>query len=195
MRSIAGLAVCVALALTGAGVSHAQDWFSEAQMNELNCVFDRLLVSEDEGARIGALALSARESTYNADLLDDALSPFVAACARKNGWDEEQARYARELGAISAALNSQVGIAIEAGASRDDVAKVMPLADTISDTVRDMLASGSRADDQTRAALAAAIRESGLTPAESAMGELAYVLELAARSREAQLTLGGSLFR
>lgn len=196
MRMFGAAVVGVALALCGAGVSQAQEpLYTEAQMTEINCVFTGILASADEGEQIGALALSARESTYNADVLDEALTPFVEACVTKHGWTDQQAQDARALGAISAALNSQVAIARDAGASRDEIAKVMPMADTISDTVRDMLASGSRADDETRAALVATIHESGLTPPESAMGELAYVLELAARSREAQLTLGGSLFR
>lgn len=196
MRIITGSLLAFTLVVCGAGVGQAQEpLYTEAQMSQINCVFTGILASADEGEQIGALALSARESTYNADVLDEALTPFVEMCVTKHGWTDEQAQDARALGAISAALNSQVAIAGDAGASQDEIAKVMPLADTISDTVPDMLASGSRADDGTRAALAATIRESGLTPSERAMGELAYVLELAARSREVQLTLGGSLFR
>lgn len=195
LRSLAA-ATGMALLASGAQPALAQESFhDEAQMRQINCVFTGILASDDRGERISALALSARESTYNADVLDEALAPFVSDCAGRHGWTDTQAEDARALGAISAALTSQVAIAINAGVSRDDVAGVMPLADTISDVVRDRLASGDRADDQTRAALAATIREAGLAPADGAMAELVYVLELAVRSREAQLTLGGSLFR
>lgn len=186
---------CGALALCGVGVSHAQDGlFTETQMGEINCVFTGVLDAKEESAVIGTLALSARESTYNVEMLDEKLTPFVDACVAKHHWTDEQAGYARTVGAVGAALTSQVAIAIESGASRDDVSKVMPLADTLSDAARDGLASGARADDDTRAILATEIRDAGLKPAEAAVPELVYVLELAARSREAQLKLGGSLF-
>lgn len=186
---------CAALMLCGAGVAQAQDgYYTDAEMREINCVLSGILESGEDAAMIGTLALSARESTYNVDMLDERMTPFVEACVKRHGWTDAQARYARALGAVSAAMNTQVVIAREAGATREDLAAVMPLADALPDMLRDMLSDGGRADDATRAQLEAEIRKAGVTPAEKAMGELVYVLELAVRSREAQLVLGGSLF-
>lgn len=194
LRSFAFVTGAALLALAQQAASAQESFYSEAQMGQINCVFNGILKSEDGGEHIAALALSARESTYNMDVLDEALTPVVAACAGEHRWTDAQAQAARALGAISAALTSQVKTALDAGVSRDEVSKVMQLADTLPDTVVDKLAYTSRADDETRTALAATIRESGLNFAEAALPDLVYVLELAARAREAQGTLGGRLF-
>lgn len=174
----------LAAGLFGAGAAFAQDAaatgdLTEAQYDELYCVYDQMAVMDDELYFIMIESGISRDvELERSDEAIDAVVDMMDACAAQYEWDEDQVVMATSVG-MAAMVGEELEFALlDSGVSDAVFDKIVTVVDGLSDDELDAFLSGEwRENGALQARMTNAMKTAGVPDNPAALSDAVEYLE------------------